>query len=198
MKPFEYNTANLIAALSFYGTVEQRAGLTLVTSPVAHSAFNVAVIDASAPDQAALLVDLLKRVGDRHQATPAQVALAWNAATNATGYNVKRSLTNGGSYTVIATNLASLAYTNTGLANGMLYYFVVSATNSAGESLNSSQVSARPVSAMTTATRNCLWSGRPITRVGCCKGRPTPPARAWEQTGAPSAAQIPTTRSRFP
>lgn len=55
MKPFEYNTANLIAALSFYGTVEQRAGLTLVTSPVAHSAFNVAVIDASAPDQAALL-----------------------------------------------------------------------------------------------------------------------------------------------
>ena len=78
----------------------------------------------------------------------AQVALAWNAATNATGYNVKRSLTNGGSYTVIATNLASLAYTNTGLANGMLYYFVVSATNSAGESLNSSQVSARPVSAM--------------------------------------------------
>ena len=78
----------------------------------------------------------------------AQVALAWNAATNATGYNVKRSLTNGGSYTVIATNLASLAGTNTGLANGMLYYFVVSATNSAGESLNSSQVSARPVSAM--------------------------------------------------
>jgi len=55
VKPFEYNTANLIAALSFYGTVEQRAGLTLVTSPVAHSAFNVAVIDAPAPDQAALL-----------------------------------------------------------------------------------------------------------------------------------------------
>jgi len=55
VKPFEYNTANLIAALSFYGTVERRAGLTLVTSPVAHSAFNEAVIDAPAPDQAALV-----------------------------------------------------------------------------------------------------------------------------------------------
>lgn len=55
MQPFEYNTANLIAALSFYGTVEQRAGMTLVTSPVTHSAFNVAVIDAPTPDQAALV-----------------------------------------------------------------------------------------------------------------------------------------------
>jgi len=55
LKPFEYNTANLIAALSFYGTVERREGLTLVTSPVEHPAFNVAVLDAPVPDEAALL-----------------------------------------------------------------------------------------------------------------------------------------------
>lgn len=55
MKPFEYNTANLIAALSFYGTAERRAGMTLVTSPVEHPAFNVAVINAPAPDETALL-----------------------------------------------------------------------------------------------------------------------------------------------
>lgn len=55
MQPFEYNTANLIAALSFYGTAERRAGLTLVTSPVQHSAFNVAVLDAPVPDESALL-----------------------------------------------------------------------------------------------------------------------------------------------
>jgi GNAT superfamily N-acetyltransferase len=55
VQPFEYNNANLIAALSFYGTTERRAGMTLVTSPVEHSAFNVAVIDAPPPDQAALL-----------------------------------------------------------------------------------------------------------------------------------------------
>ncbi len=58
MQPFEYNTANLIAALSFYGPAERRAGLTLVTSPVQHSAFNVAIIDAPVADE----TDLLARV----------------------------------------------------------------------------------------------------------------------------------------
>ena len=60
MEPFEYNIANLIAALSFYGTAERRAGLTLVTSPVQHSAFNVAVIDAPVQDE----TDLLARVNE--------------------------------------------------------------------------------------------------------------------------------------
>ena len=60
LKPFEYNTANLIAALSFYGVREQRRGMTLVTAPVDHSAFNVAVIDSPAPDEA----DLLFRVNE--------------------------------------------------------------------------------------------------------------------------------------
>lgn len=60
LKPFEYNTANLIASLSFYGRREQRRGMTLVTAPVNHSAFNVAVIDAPAEDEA----DLLFRVNE--------------------------------------------------------------------------------------------------------------------------------------
>jgi autotransporter-associated beta strand protein len=75
------------------------------------------------------------------------VMLNWNAATNASSYYVKNSTTNGGPYAVAA-NLAGLAFTNTGLANGTNYYFVVTATNSAGESTNSFQVSARPVSAV--------------------------------------------------
>jgi hypothetical protein len=75
----------------------------------------------------------------------AQVALNWSAASTATGYKIKRSLTSGSGYANIATN-ASLTFTNTGLANGTLYYFVVSATNSFGESTNSTQVSARPTS----------------------------------------------------
>src|SRR6185295_4737401 len=75
----------------------------------------------------------------------AQVALNWNAASTATGYKIKRSLTSGGGYVNIVTN-ASLTFTNNGLANGTLYYFVVSATNSFGESTNSTPVSARPTS----------------------------------------------------
>ncbi|HEX9046110.1 MAG TPA: RICIN domain-containing protein, partial [Verrucomicrobiae bacterium] len=75
----------------------------------------------------------------------AQVTLNWNLANGATGYKVKRSTVSGNGYTSIATN-ASLVFTNTGLNNGTLYYFVVSATNVYGESVNSAEVSVRPVS----------------------------------------------------
>jgi hypothetical protein len=75
----------------------------------------------------------------------AQVALSWNASATATHYHVKRSTTGGG-YVTIATN-ASLTFANTGLANGTLYYFVVSAVNASGEGVNSAEVSARPTSA---------------------------------------------------
>jgi hypothetical protein len=74
-----------------------------------------------------------------------QVQLSWTASVNATSYNVKQAAVSGGTYTT-STNVTGLAYTNTGLVNGTLYYFVVSAVNSFGESTNSAQVSARPVS----------------------------------------------------
>jgi hypothetical protein len=74
-----------------------------------------------------------------------QVKLSWVASTNATSYNVKQATVSGGTYTT-STNVAGLVYTNTGLVNGTLYYFVVSAVNLFGESTNSAQVSARPVS----------------------------------------------------
>jgi Carbohydrate binding module (family 6)/F5/8 type C domain len=80
------------------------------------------------------------------QATPGnmQATLSWVASPGASGYNVKRSPTSGGGYTVIATNFAGTGYTNTGLANGTTYYYVVSALNAAGESANSSQAYAMP------------------------------------------------------
>lgn len=75
----------------------------------------------------------------------ASVALSWSASSNAASYYLKRSLTTGSGYATIATN-ASLAFTNTGLNNGTLYFYVVSAVNAAGEGSNSSEVSARPTS----------------------------------------------------
>lgn len=78
-------------------------------------------------------------------ATPGsgQVALAWNGSSGATSYRVKRATASGGPYSVIASP-NSTSYTDTGLTNGTTYYYVVSAVNSAGESGNSSQVSATP------------------------------------------------------
>jgi hypothetical protein len=89
----------------------------------------------------------------------AQVALNWSAASTATGYKIKRSPTSGGGYVNIVTN-ASLTFTNTGLANGTLYYFVVSATNSFGESTNSTQVSARPTSSASVAMNAANAAGQ--------------------------------------
>ncbi len=44
MKIWERNAANLAASLSFYGPAEQRPGVHLITSPVAFSVFNIALI----------------------------------------------------------------------------------------------------------------------------------------------------------
>ncbi|MDQ6422854.1 S-layer homology domain-containing protein [Paenibacillus sp. LHD-117] len=81
-------------------------------------------------------------------ATPGdhQVALTWDAVGTAEFYSVKRSASSGGPHMRIATNLSSAAYTDTGLSNGTVYYYVVTAHNSIGESSNSAQVGATPVS----------------------------------------------------
>jgi len=76
-------------------------------------------------------------------AASAQVALTWNASANATGYDVKRATANGGPYTQIA-QPGSTGYTDSGLTNGTTYYYVVSAFDAAGQSANSTQVSATP------------------------------------------------------
>ena len=75
-----------------------------------------------------------------------KVMLNWTAAPGATGYNVRSSTSSGGPFNWIGTNVSGVTFTNTGLANGTLYYYTVSATNSAGESGMSFPVSARPVS----------------------------------------------------
>ena len=120
-------------------------------------------------------------------ATPGdgQVTLKWNVSGSSAGYFVKQALTSGGPYSMIATNISSLSSTNIDLANGTLYYYVVSATNSAGASANSSEVSARPTSSTGRRSMsgfppaNCSWAGPRTTPVGCCRHRPIRLAPAW-------------------
>jgi fibronectin type 3 domain-containing protein len=73
----------------------------------------------------------------------AQVSLTWSASTGATTYRIKRATTTGGPYTPVS-NPTTAAFTDVGLTNGTTYFYVVSAVNSAGESANSSEVSAKP------------------------------------------------------
>jgi hypothetical protein len=97
--------------------------------------------------------NLVATVGD------ASVALSWSAPSNATSYFVKRSIVSGAGYAAIATN-TSLTFTNTGLTNGTLYYFVVSASDPFGESPNSAPVSARPTASTPVAMNATNASGQ--------------------------------------
>ncbi len=75
----------------------------------------------------------------------AQVSLAWNTASGATGYVLMRSAASGSGYVTIAPNLTTNSFSDTGLTNGTNYYYVVAAKNTAGTSGNSNESSAKPV-----------------------------------------------------
>lgn len=75
-------------------------------------------------------------------ASSGQINLTWNSITNATTYNVKRSTTNGGPYSVIASGVITTNYQDTGLTGGTIYYYVVSAMVSGVETSNSAPASA--------------------------------------------------------
>jgi beta-glucanase (GH16 family) len=71
----------------------------------------------------------------------AKAYLSWDAsASGATGYKVKRATVSGGSYVTIAGAVTN-AYTDLAVSSCASFYYVVSATNSAGESTNSAEKS---------------------------------------------------------
>lgn len=72
-----------------------------------------------------------------------KVDLIWPAVSGATGYNLKRSITPGGPYELIGTTSNS-SYTDTNVANGTTYYYIVTALNTTGESAPSNEASATP------------------------------------------------------
>ena len=81
----------------------------------------------------------------------------------ATSYNVKRGTSTGGPYTTINPGAVTVtSFTDSTALNGTTYYYVVTAVNGGGESLNSNQALATPQPARTqpdllppgTATRS--------------------------------------------
>ncbi len=71
------------------------------------------------------------------------VRLTWSAVPGATGYNVQRSTSSGGPYTMVGTT-AVASYNDAAVINGLHYFYVATAVNSAGSSLPSAPVSAIP------------------------------------------------------
>jgi beta-galactosidase len=92
-----------------------------------------------------------------------QVQLAWSASSGATNYNLKRATVSGGPYALVGTSTALLCM-DSGLAPGT-YYYVVSASNAAGESANSAETNATvscPILAAPTALAAATQPGEVI------------------------------------
>ena len=69
-----------------------------------------------------------------------QNTLFWTALTNAISYNIYRAATSGGTPSLLASGVLTTSYTDTTAGAGATWYYSVSATNPAGESLQSSKV----------------------------------------------------------
>ena len=81
-------------------------------------------------------------------ASSGEVVLSWMPSTGASGYQVQRAMASGGPYETIACPSVT-AYTDTGVANGTTYYYVVSASyaggpDAGGASADSAEVAATP------------------------------------------------------
>ncbi|XID92816.1 glycoside hydrolase family 6 protein [Paenibacillaceae bacterium WGS1546] len=128
-----YTNAGLTNGTTYYYVVSaaNAAGESANSAPVS-------VTPSAGPTVPAAPTGLTATAGD------GQATLSWNASSGATGYNVKRATTSGGPYATVASGAPGTSYTDAGLTNGVTYYYVVSASNAAGESANSAQVDVTP------------------------------------------------------
>ena len=95
----------------------------------------------------------------------AQVSLIWSASAGATSYVVRRATNPGGPYGLV-TMPAATSYTDSGLSNGTAYYYVVAARNSAGDSPDSGERSARPVAPASAAPPSSFGTWVNVTPAG--------------------------------
>lgn len=114
------------------------------TSTDNSSKTGTATITVTAAELAAP-VNLVAVAGD------SQIDLNWSSVTGSTYYNVYQSLDNV-TYQLISSPAALTAYQVTGLTNGSLYYFQVTAANTFTESVHSSHASATPTASPVAPT----------------------------------------------
>lgn len=72
------------------------------------------------------------------------IAVSWSASTGAASYSVYRGTAPGGQGSTAVGTVTGTSFTDTGLTNGTRYYYKVRATNAAGSSGLSAEVSAVP------------------------------------------------------
>ena len=100
----------------------------------------------------------------------ATVTLNWNQVNGADSYNIKRGIQDGGPYNAIASGITDASYADNSVTNGTMYYYVVSAVNTSGESPDSNQVSVTPNEKITVKLNPVadakVQSSNPSTKYG--------------------------------
>ncbi len=132
-------TTSSLAIGSHSITARYAGNTTNATSTSAALVVDITSLLPSAP------TSLLAAPGSNH------IGLAWPASAGGSSYYVKRSLTNGGVFTVIG-NPSAASFDDMTAVNGTTYYYKVSAINTAGESADSNQVSGTPALVPSTTT----------------------------------------------
>jgi autotransporter-associated beta strand protein len=87
------------------------------------------------------------------------IQLSWTASTGASSYSIKRSATSGSGYTTIASATAA-SYTDTTVASGGPYYYIVTGKAGLFESAPSNQVTALLAPAAVTYPIASNWNKR--------------------------------------
>jgi hypothetical protein len=91
-----------------------------------------------------------------------KIIIAWtDNSNNETGFKVQRKGATGGYTDITTTGANATTYSNSGLTDGTLYYYRVCATNSAGDSAFSNEVSSTtPLSKPTAAAATAVSSSQ--------------------------------------
>jgi len=146
-------------------SISQPGSITLSATATGLSSTNVTITEAATPPVPSAPTGVVALGGN------AQVTVSWDIVPGATTYNLSRSKTSGGPYTLVAGNIGgvNLGYVDNTVTNLTMYYYVVSA-NGSGSSVNSAEVSATPAATVTgvtaTATNGQIvvsWIGSPGT-----------------------------------
>jgi fibronectin type 3 domain-containing protein len=119
-------------------STNQPGSIVLTASSAGLTSTNITITEAASLPAPAAPVGLVALAGS------GQVAVSWDVVPGAVTYNVKRATSSGGPYNVIAANTGAIGFTDTTVNNTITYYYVVTAVNASGESVNSIEVNATP------------------------------------------------------
>lgn len=140
------------------------------TGQTINSAEGSITVDAPAPVAAASLI-----------AVPSHISttLTWSGFPQNLSYNVYRATASGGPYLNISSGLQNSSYTDFGLTNDQVYFYIVKGFNPEGESVSSNEARVVP-RAIPLAPAN-LWL-KPMNSIPECSGN----AGVWVQWTEPT------------